>query len=465
MRKFLFGIIVLLTYNFAFAQGEFEYTETSEDDSYFYMFLNQEDSASANRAYMPVIGLGRGIFTFFGDVSDAHRHVSIGRHGTKLNVSKQMNDFLILDYSIINGKITGNENGPDRNLNFQSEVLVGGVMAQYNFEHLFKKEEVVLEDAVKKTKIRPYIGLGIEAFEFNSKGDFKDADGNYYNYWSDGTIRNIPEDPSTVDQSIIIQRDYVYETDLREQNADGLGKYAQVAIAVPVEFGINVQVTRRVSFRTGMALHFALNDKVDNISKAGTGVRQGGKMTDNFMFTFVSLHLDLFSQPSIPEFMEHIDFLDISLFDFEDEDNDKIHDLVDDCAYTPAGIRVNIKGCPLDNDHDGIADDFDDELATAKGAIVDLKGVTMTEDVVLDTIAIPHDELCEWYPSLCMDSDVHSFKSFFVEIPEEWVPFDSNTDGYIDYEELKDVIDAWFDFKIEMTIDDVYRLNEFFFEQ
>ena len=54
---------------------------------------------------------------------------------------------------------------------------------QYNFRHLIKKPQRLL----------PTLSIGIESFEFNSKGDLKDANGNYYYYWNDGTIRNVPQ--------------------------------------------------------------------------------------------------------------------------------------------------------------------------------------------------------------------------------------------------------------------------------
>lgn len=48
----------------------------------------------------------------------------------------------------------------------------------------------------------------------------------------------------------------------------------------------------------------------------------------------------------------------------KDADDDGINDCFDQCADTPAGIRVDSKGCPRDTDADGIPDYLDKQLIT-----------------------------------------------------------------------------------------------------
>ena len=55
-----------------------------------------------------------------------------------------------------------------------------------------------------------------------------------------------------------------------------------------------------------------------------------------------------------------------------DADNDGVADNDDKCPNTPAGVKVDKKGCPLDTDGDGVADYLDD-CPTVKG-LVSLKG-------------------------------------------------------------------------------------------
>ena len=57
----------------------------------------------------------------------------------------------------------------------------------------------------------PYISFGIESMEFLSKSDIYDANGVFYNYWSDGTIRDMEEGSVGSDNATEIYRDYVYD--------------------------------------------------------------------------------------------------------------------------------------------------------------------------------------------------------------------------------------------------------------
>jgi outer membrane protein OmpA-like peptidoglycan-associated protein len=47
------------------------------------------------------------------------------------------------------------------------------------------------------------------------------------------------------------------------------------------------------------------------------------------------------------------------LFDIKDTDNDGVSDKDDKCPDTPAGVKVDKTGCPLDKDIDGVADYLD----------------------------------------------------------------------------------------------------------
>ena len=59
-----------------------------------------------------------------------------------------------------------------------------------------------------------------------------------------------------------------------------------------------------------------------------------------------------------------------------------------------------------------------------------------------------------------------TFKEMQVtEIPEKFAVLDTNEDGYIAFDELLHVIDDYFDFKINLTLDELRLVNEYFFSQ
>jgi hypothetical protein len=296
-----------------------------------------------------------------------------------------------------------------------------------------------------------------------------DAMNRRYYYWSDGTTRDKPESPENELTSVLLQRDYKYETDLRELNLDGQGKYPQIAFGIPIDFGVEMRLHRRLTMKAGATYHFNFNDNVDNISSKGEGDRKGNKGGDRFWFTYVTFHFDLFSQPPMTIYDRHYVDVDFNSIDAEDEDGDGVIDLWDESAQTPPGVKVDNRGRPIDTDIDGIPDFRDDEINSAKGAMVNLKGVTMTEEeqIAASTLkpGIPSDRICDYYPSECEEDGPRKFRVVYVDIPEKYKEVDVNNDNYISVDELNITIDKFFDFSSSFTIDDIYELTEFFFEQ
>lgn len=63
-----------------------------------------------------------------------------------------------------------------------------------------------------------------------------------------------------------------------------------------------------------------------------------------------------------------------------DADGDGVADKDDKCPDTPKGVKVDAKGCPVDSDGDGVADYLDKCPDTPKGVKVDAKGCPLDQD-------------------------------------------------------------------------------------
>jgi hypothetical protein len=359
------------------------------------------DNRGRDALLAPRVGIGAGVFTFFGDVNDNnYQHIFTSTYGVQVAASGNLSRYLDLDLTAIYGNIGVNErNAAGRNLNFRSEMFIGTAGVSYNFNHLYKKPGI----------IQPFIGLGVSFINFDSKSDMFDANGNRYYYWADGSIMSLAETDPNSEQAVSLQRDYTYETDLRDENQDNLGKYDQFTFSIPVTAGVDFKMGRRLSAKLSSSFYYTFTDLIDDISKEGTGDRQGNSRNDMFLFTSMTVSYSIgvgrdYAKSSKTKYYEEVDFYAMRL---ADSDGDGVNDFDDRCAMTPSGVKVDEYGCPLDGDKDVISDYRDKEDSTKLGSIVNLEGATLTDQMMLDahkdSIATERARMNEIYPSGVLD--------------------------------------------------------------
>ena len=321
-------------------------------------------------AIKPTIGLGIGMLKFYGDITDGrYGNPFVSRLGYELFVSQDITSYLNLKFYVLFGQLAGNEHAYDRHLNFQSHITTGGFIFRYNFLNFLDKNRTIY----------PHIDLGIESVEFLSKTDLYDAYGNKYYYWTDGSIRNMDENDPNASQAIILERDYNYETDMRELNADGYGKYPERTFAIPFGIGFDMPLTKHWLFNVNATYHYTFTDLIDNVTSESSGermgTRAGNKSNDKFLQTSVSLNYNFGSNYKEKEPTDELENIDYLAFDQDDEDGDGIIDWLDKCPWTPPGVEVDENGCPLDSDKDFVPDYKDDEVPSPDSAIVDISGI------------------------------------------------------------------------------------------
>ena len=325
----------------------------------------------------PTFGLGAGMFAFYGDIGNNHDRYSplSTRLGFELRAGTPLTEWLDVSLFALHGQVGANERSLTRNLNFQSKVTTGGFQFTYNFLQLLNP----------KRTVEPYIGLGLESVEFLSKTDLYDANGNRYYYWGDGTIRDVDEFAPNAIDAVMLQRDYTYESDIRELDMDGFGKYNERSWAVPVSIGARLRMGCGWDLKVGTTMHFTFTDLVDGVTDESIEQRAGDGRNDRFLYTSFTLSKAISIAPKKPKAgepdltPEQMDMLVMN----DDEDGDGVKDFEDLCPGTPSGVIVSERGCPMDADGDGVPDYMDDEPATAPGAFVDAHGVTITDEALL----------------------------------------------------------------------------------
>ncbi len=319
----------------------------------------------------PTIGVGTGLFSFYGDVLGNNLQFPFtSRIGYELFINYRLGESFLFDFYVLFGKLGANERLGLRNENFLSEVRLGGVRFNYDFSNFLKDKAI----------IKPFVFTGIESFEFLSKTDLFDKNNFAYNYWSDGSIRDAVETGPSASTAQLIKRDYIYESDIRELNKDKFGKYPERSFAIPIGAGISMEIGKRARLKFTSTMHLTFTDFIDGITDKSLGNRIGRKGNDNFMMNSVSLHYDLgidkrFETPKDA----YISPEELYALDNADSDGDGVIDDLDSCHGTPIGVKVDAKGCPIDDDKDLVYNERDKELNTALGAPVDTVGVTLTD--------------------------------------------------------------------------------------
>ena len=117
----------------------------------------------------------------------------------------------------------------------------------------------------EKSRIAPYIGVGVGYMNFQSKGDLYLEDGSRYHYWSDNTIRDISENSPNAPSASIIEQDGIFETDLRSLKTEGKS-YSKSALTFPLALGIKFRLNNRFNLNMETLLHYAMNDYLDDVS-------------------------------------------------------------------------------------------------------------------------------------------------------------------------------------------------------
>lgn len=361
--QFLFTLLtsLLLTFNLS-SQNENDTTEVK---------------AKTNRSFTPpTVGIGAGLISFYGDLRDYnYGNPFVSNPVYEVYVQQPLTNYLSINLFYLFGEMRVEERRLERNLNFESTIRSSGLTFEYNFGNFLNP----------RRSFSPFITAGVEMFEFNSKTDLLNSSGSKYNYWSDGTIRNLPENSPGSEFAVEIQRDYTYETDIREANFDGRGLYSERSVGIPLGIGGNVKITNQINFRIASTFHLTFTDMIDGVdwkSKERVGNDRANANYDYFLATTVSLTYNFRKIDTEEDYAnEPIDFY---AYDPSDYDEDGVIDFMDKCPNTPLDVEVDTLGCPIDSDGDGLADYLDKEVNSI-GTTVNSEGVYLTDAMIYES--------------------------------------------------------------------------------
>jgi len=327
-----------------------------------------------------VVGIGAGMLTYYGDIGYHKLNQPVRfKRGYSIDVQKNFSKNFGVDIFLLGGNLFGEENSIARNVNFKSQIFNEGLIFRYNFGP---------KDPFKYPAVTPFIGAGIGYLSYVTKSDLLDANGVAYNYWTDGTIRSLPQNDPHADAAVKLNRDYTYETEVGSGNS----------ITFPVNIGLKFQVTPNFFLRLEATYNFTLTNKIDWVQ-----VNQwtGNHSYDNYLYSAVTLNYDFGGMVKPPKYKA---------------------------------------------DYSGV--DYD---AIFKEGIEDEKKINA------EPPAIPENQ--DVQPSSSAN------ESTVNNIPNDLRVFDLNDDGYIESSEISAAIDKYFDQKDGITVEQIYKLIDYFFDQ
>jgi len=283
----------------------------------------------------PKVHFGFGNFNFRGDITDTRENGIIGQTGFQIGLSANLNDkwdaTLLMEEGVVRVDGLTRENYPK---NFKSTLNTIGFRFFYN-----------LIDAKSNKKLTPYIGAGLSYLKFDSKGSNDESNDNY-------------------------EIDLLNEWLIDPQNTEA---YSQNGIDIPLSLGFKLKLNDRVNINLSTNFHYTNTDYIDNIIDGSS---------DNYFVNSAHLVYDIFCYSCEKEYIPkvHDDYLvNFEALDREDEDKDGVKDIDDFCIGTPAGVKVDAVGCPIDSDNDDVPDYLDKEENTPLGAVVSRNGVQLTD--------------------------------------------------------------------------------------
>ncbi len=416
--------------------------------------VNSQNEKSTNSKQLPSIAVGVGVLSFDGDIGNGVNLSSLSRikGGYNIAIEQRIGRIIGVSFSGIFGKLADSENRTKSNRNFESKITQANLnlIIHLDNDFLFKRSSV----------FAPYLFVGFGYLKYDPYGDLTDKNGIKYNYWTDGTIRNLPD---STNGAKIIQRDYTFETKLNDS-----AKYSNSTFALPVGLGVNLKIVDNLYINLGATYYMTMSDWIDNF--------KSGK-NDSYIFANVSVQYN-FGKPyddSNPVYQT----VDFSSLDNLDTDEDGVKDGDDVCPGTPKGVKITPNGCPEDGDQDGVSDYLDKEPLTKTGAFVDAKGVTITEKMISDrqtvysALATERSNLFNENPSLKYLKDIEVIKENARKnnpkgagtIPYALRTADVNKDNFISADEISKAIDGFFEGDSDFTVEKLNDLIDFFFDQ
>ncbi|MDT8411228.1 MAG: hypothetical protein RQ875_02095 [Vicingaceae bacterium] len=417
----------------------------------------QSESGGNGLKYIPSIGANFGTLSYMGNLkgSEGSSVFTYWRPVYGVYLEKKIGSYLGITANGMFGKVSKSQLDNTVFHNFETSVTNIDLNLLLDFDN----GKIVNENSV----FSPFISIGFGYLMFDPKGDLFDKNGNFYHHWSDGTLRDTPENlPGADTSSVLLTRDYKYESALKDSTND----YAKTAFTIPLRFGLKFKLSPHLHARATVAYILTTTEYLDNL---------GGSGNDKLFQTTFGLQYNFAGSSSTDDKYKDFDF---SSLDKEDSDGDGVLDYDDKCPNTKKGVAVDKNGCPLDSDKDGVPDYLDKEPNTPPGTLVNKEGITLTDEMIAEEHAMKDSVITEYKTFKAedlSDEEMKEIQALYEQnkggqigqtnMPAKFVPLDTDKDKYLSAKEITNAIDQFFEGENNLTAKDLNELIDFYFQQ
>ncbi|HQV52774.1 MAG: OmpA family protein [Flavobacteriales bacterium] len=210
------------------------------------------------------IGIMGGVDRYIGDIQQSYSDVDIEKSsmiGVNYQRSLSYGTALYGQYSFLRFSANDIDHGNrQRALNFLTEAHTFELGLQFRMDN----GKLLRYDA----RFAPFFSLGVGAGLYNVYGDLYSASGSRYNYWSDGTIRDLGENSAFASSAVVIDQDGVYDTELTYRRTENGKPSEPYYIYVPAKLGVKWRISDRLSAEVFYGFNWTFTDYLDDIHDA-----------------------------------------------------------------------------------------------------------------------------------------------------------------------------------------------------
>ena len=220
-----------------------------------------------------------------------------------------------------------------------------------------------------------YFGIGALGYKTRVNA----LDNNYVGYNFDSIVKTPTTTASSVRKQLQSKMDNSYESVAENPGTSHILDHKTLDFAPSVGAGVQYKLSKKVNIQLEERYTFPADVYLDG-SRYGLplgNVVSQGRSHDAINYFSFSVNYNLKNKKKSVEPLYWINPLDHLYQEISyprhmmlpnpilpDEDGDGVTDQFDKCPKTPAGIAVDVHGCPLDTDGDGVPDYKDKQLIT-----------------------------------------------------------------------------------------------------